>query len=101
MAKAVSQQIAEVQQEVMTLVENNQLSQSVNFKLGLIYANLELTKRTATEQEAAYSGMIQMYMTKNPKKLSNMLQNLVDIVSGNNLCEEEENNNGRAEKNLG
>lgn len=44
MAKAVSQQIAEVQQEVMTLVENNQLSQSVNFKLGSIYANLELTK---------------------------------------------------------
>ena len=27
-------------------------------------------------------------MVKNPKKLSNMLQNLVDIVSGNNLCEE-------------
>ena len=45
--------------------------------------------------------MIQMYMAKNPKKLSNMLQNLVDIVSGNNLCEEEETNNGRAEENLG
>ena len=28
-------------------------------------------------------------MVKNPKKLSNMLQNLVDIVSGNNLCEED------------
>ena len=45
--------------------------------------------------------MIKMYMAKNPKKLSNMLQNLVDIVSGNNLCEEEETNNGRTEKNLG
>ena len=44
MAKVVSQQITEVQQEVMTLV---------------------------------------------------------DIVSGNNLCEEEETNNGRAEENLG
>lgn len=101
MAKAVSQQIAEVQQEVMTLVKNNQLPQSVNFKLGLIYANLELAKRTATEQEAAYSDMVQMYMAKNPKKLSNMLQNIVDIVSRNNLCEEEETNNGRTEKNLG
>lgn len=40
-------------------------------------------------------------MAKNPKKLSNMLQNLVDIVSVNNLCEEEETNNGRAEENLG
>lgn len=101
MAKAVSQQIAEVQQEVLTLVENNQLPQSVNFKLGSIYANLELAKRTATEQEAAYSGMVQMYMAKNPKKLSSMLQNLAGIVSGNNLCEEEETNNGRTEKNLG
>lgn len=101
MAKAVSQQIAEVQQDVMTLVETNQLSQSVNFKLGSIYANLELIKRTATEQEAAYSGMISMYLAKNPKKLSNMLQNCVDIISGNNLCEEEETNNGRTEKNLG
>lgn len=101
MAKAVSQQIAEVQQDVMTLVETNQLPQSVNFKLGSIYANLELIKRTATEQEAAYSGMISMYMAKNPKKLSNMLQNCVDIISGNNLCEEEETNNGRAKKNLG
>lgn len=101
MAKAVSQQVAEVQQDVMTLVETNQLPQSVNFKLGSIYANLELIKRTATEQEAAYSGMISMYMAKNPKKLSNMLQNFVDIVSGNNLCEEEETNNGRTEKNLG
>lgn len=101
MAKAVSQQIAEVQQEVLTIVKNNPLPQSVNFKLGSIYANLELAKRTSTEQETAYAGMVQMYMAKNPKKLSSMLQNIVDIVSGNNLYEEEETNNGRAEKNLG
>lgn len=101
MTKAVSRQITEVQQEVMTLVKNNPLPQLVSFKLGSIYANLELAKRTATEQEAAYSGIVQMYMAKNPKKVSSVLQNLTDIISGNNLCEEEETNNGRAEKNLG
>ena len=101
MTKAVSRQITEVQQEVMTLVKNNPLPQSVSFKLGSIYANLELAKRTATEQEAAYSGIVQMHMAKNPKKVSSVLQNLADIISGNNLCEEEEINNGRTKKNLG
>ena len=101
MTKAVSRQITEVQQEVMTLVKNNQLPQSVSFKLGSIYANLGLAKRTATEQEAAYSGIVQMYMAKNPKKVSSVIQDLADIISGNNLCEEEETSNGRAEKNLG
>lgn len=101
MTKAVSRQITEVQQEVMALVKNNPLPQSVSFKLGSIYANLELAKRTATEQEAAYSGIVQIYMAKNPKKVSSVLQDLADIISGNNLCEEEETNNGRAEKNLG
>jgi hypothetical protein len=94
MAKSVSKQIADIEQDIMSIISCYALPQSVNFKLGAIYANLEKARQTATDQEEAYTGMMQMYLAKNPKKLGNLLQNISDIISGNNLCKEEENNNG-------
>lgn len=94
MSKLVSQQIGDIQQDVIQTVENGPLPQELTFTLGSIYAKLEVVKRTAGEQERAYAGMAQIYLAKNPKKLNSLLQNLSDIISGNNLCKEEKNNNG-------
>lgn len=95
MTKNVSKQIADIEQDIMSIISYNALPQSVSFKLGLIYARLEKTRQAATDQEEAYAGMVQIYLAKNPKKLSNLLQNISDIISGNSLPkEEEENNNG-------
>ena len=93
MSKQVSQQIEDIQQDIIQTVENGPLPQELTFILGSIYAKLEVAKLTAGEQESAYAGMAQMYLTKNPKKLNSLLQNLSDIISSNNLCKEEKNNN--------
>ena len=94
MTKSVSKQIADIEQDIMSIISCNALPQPVTFKLGEIYTNLEKARQIATDQEEAYASMMQMYLAKNPKKLNNLLQNLSDIISGNNLCKEEENNNG-------
>ena len=94
MSKQVSQQIEDIQQDIIQTVENGPLPQELTFILGSIYAKLEVAKRTAGEQESAYAGMAQMYLAKNPDKLNSLLHNLSDIISGNNLFKKEKNNNG-------
>lgn len=94
MSKLVSQQIGDIQQDIIQTVENGPLPQELTFILGSIYAKLEAAKRTADEQESAYTGMAQIYLAKNPKELSSLLHNLSDIISGNNLFKKEKNNNG-------
>ena len=94
MSKLVSQQIGDIQQDIIQTVENGPLPQELTFILGSIYAKLEVAKRTAGEQESAYAGMTQMYLDKNPKEPSSLLHNLSDIISDNNLFKKEKNNNG-------
>ena len=94
MSKLVSQQIGDIQQDIIQTVENGPLPQELTFILGSIYAKLEVTKRTAGEQESAYAGMAQIYLAKNPEKLNSLLHSLSDIVSGDNLFKKEKNNNG-------
>lgn len=94
MPKQVSQQIGDIQQDIIQTVENGPLPQELTFILGSIYAKLEVAKRTAGEQESAYADMAQIYLAKNPEKLNSCLQELSDIISGNNLFKKEKNNNG-------
>lgn len=94
MSKQVSQQVGDIQQDIIQTVENGPLPQELTFILGSIYAKLEVAKRTAGEQESAYASMAQIYLAKNPEKLNSLLHNLSDIVSGNNLSKKEKNNNG-------
>ena len=94
MSKMVSQQIGDIQQDIIQTVENGPLPQELTFILGSIYAKLEVAKRTAGEQESAYADMAQIYLAKNPKELNSLLHNLSDIISGNNLFKKEKNNNG-------
>lgn len=49
-----------------------------------------MANRAAIEQETAYASMCQIYMARNPKKTGQILQSIVDIVSGKNLVEEDE-----------
>lgn len=94
MSKLVSQQIGDIQQDIIQTVENGPLPQELTFILGSIYAKLEVAKRTAGEQEGAYAGMAQIYLAKNPKELNSLLHNLSDIISDSNLFKKEKNNNG-------
>lgn len=94
MSKLVSQQIGDIQQDIIQTVENGPLPQELTFILGSIYAKLDAAKRTAGEQESAYESMTQIYLAKNPKELNSCLQELSDIISGNNLSKKGENNNG-------
>lgn len=94
MSKLVSQQIGDIQQDIIQTVENGPLPQELTFILGSIYAKLEAAKITAGEQESAYADMAQVYLAKNPEKLNSSLHNLSDIISGNNLFKKEKNNNG-------
>ena len=102
MADSVSKQIAAVQETILEVANDCSLSQEATFKLGSVYAKLETAKRTVAEQEIAYASMCKMYMARNPKKTGQILQGIVDIVSGKNLIEDEEViEDGRTEKNLG
>lgn len=87
MTKLVSQQIDGIQQDIMQVVENGPLPQELNFKLGAVYAKLEMVKRTAHEQESAYESLIQIQMARNPSRIKSLLQTVSDIITGDNLCE--------------
>lgn len=92
MTENASKQIADIEQDIMSIISSHILPQSVSFKLGAMCANLERARQTAANQEEAYAGLVQIYLAKNPKKLNSLLQNVSDIISGNNLCKKERNN---------
>ena len=93
MSKLVSQQIGDIQQDIIQTVENGPLPQELTFILGSIYAKLEVAKRTAGEQESVYAGMAQIYLARNPDKLKSLIQNLSEIISGDNTDKEKEDAN--------
>ena len=53
-------------------------------------------------QEDNYTNLVQLYVVRNPDKFKDMIQNLSELISGDNTNKEKEDaNNGRAEENLG
>ena len=102
MDKALSQQIADAKKGLLSVIDNYSVPQAVSFKIGQICGKLDIAYREAVMQEDNYTNLVQLYVVRNPDKFKDMIQNLSELISGDNTNKEKEDaNNGRAEENLG
>ena len=102
MDKALSQQIADAQKELISVIDTYTVSQTVSFKIGQICGKLDMAHREAVKQEDNYTNLAQLCVARNPDKLKSLIQNLSELISGDNTDKEKEDvNDGRAEENLG
>ena len=102
MDKALSQQIVDAKKDLLSVIDNYSVPQAVSFKIGQICGKLDIAYREAVMQEDNYTNLVQLYVVRNPDKFKDMIQNLSELISGDNTNKEKEDaNNGRAEENLG
>ena len=102
MDKALSQQIADAKKGLLSVIDNYSVPQAVSFKIGQICGKLDIAYREAVIQEDNYTDLVQLCVARNPDKFKRMVQNLSELISGDNTNKEkEDDNNGRAEGNLG
>ena len=102
MDKALSTQIADAKKELLSVIDTYTVPQAVSFKIGQICGKLDMAHREAVMQEDNYTNLVQLCVARNPDKLKSMIQNLSELISGDNTNKEKEDaNNGRAEENLG
>ena len=102
MDKAISTQIADAKKELLSIIDTYTVPQSVSFKIGQICGKLDMAHKEAVKQEDNYTNLAQLCVARNPDKLKSLIQNLSELISGDNTDKEKEDaNNGRAEENLG
>ena len=102
MDKALSQQIADAQKDLFSVIDSYSVSQAVSFKIGQICGKLDIAHKEAVKQEDNYTNLAQLCVARNPDKLKSMIQNLSEHIPGDNIDKEKEDvNDGRAEENLG
>lgn len=102
MDKALSQQIADAQKDLLSVIDSYSVPQAVSFKIGQICGKLDMAHKEAVKQEDNYTNLVQLCVARNPDKLKSLIQNLSEIISGDNTDKEKEDvNDGRAEENLG
>ena len=102
MDRALSQQIVDAKKDLLSVIDNYSVPQAVSFKIGQICGKLDIAYREAVMQEDNYANLVQLCVAKNPDKFKSMIQNLSELISGDNTDKEKEDaNNGRAEENLG
>ena len=102
MDKAISTQIADAKKELLSIIDTYTVPQSVSFKIGQICGKLDMAHKEAVKQEDNYTNLVQLCVARNPDKLKSLIQNLSELISGDNTDKEKEDaNNGRAEENLG
>ena len=102
MDKALSQQIADAKKDLLSIIDNYSVPQAVSFKIGQICGKLDIAYKEIVMQEDNYTNLVQLCVARNPDKFKSMIQNLSELISGDNTDKEKEDaNNGRAEENLG
>ena len=102
MDKAISTQIADAKKELLSIIDIYTVPQSVSFKIGQICGKLDMAHKEAVKQEDNYTNLVQLCVARNPDKLKSLIQNLSELISGDNTDKEKEDaNNGRTEENLG
>ena len=95
MDKALSQQIADAQKDLHSIIDNYSVPQAVSFKIGQIYGKLDMAHREAVKQEDNYTNLVQLCVARNPDKFKSMIRNLSELISGDNTNKEKEDaNNG-------
>ena len=98
----VRKQIADAKKELLSIIDTYTVPQSVSFKIGQICGKLDMAHKEAVKQEDNYTNLVQLCVARNPDKLKSLIQNLSELISGDNTDKEKEDaNNGRAEENLG
>lgn len=102
MDKVLSQQIADAQKDLFSVIDNYRVPQAISFKIGQICDKLDMAYKEAVKQEDNYTNLVQLCVARNPDKLKSLIQNFSELISGdNNDKEKEDANDGRAEENLG
>ena len=102
MDKAISTQIADAKKELLSIIDTYTVPQAVSFKIGQICGKLDMAHKEAVKQEYNYTNLVQSCVARNPDKFNSMIQNLSELISGDNIDKEKEDANyGRAEENLG
>lgn len=102
MDKAISQQIADAQKDLLSIIDSYNVPQVVSFKIGQICGKLDMTHKEAVKQEDNYTNLVKLCVARNPDKLKSLIQNLSELIPGDNTDKEKEDaNDGRAEENLG
>lgn len=95
MDKTLSQQIADAKKDLLSIIDNYNMPQAVSFKLGQICGKLDMAHREAVKQEDNYTNLVQLCVARNPDKFKSMMQNLSELISGDNTDKEKEDaNNG-------
>lgn len=95
MDKTLSQQIADAKKDLLSIIDNYNMPQAVSFKLGQICGKLDMAHREAVKQEDNYTNLVQLCVARNPDKFKSMIQNLSELISGDNTDKEKEDaNNG-------
>ena len=95
MDKTLSQQIADAQKDLLNVIDSYTIPQAVSFKIGQIYDRLGMAHREAVKQEDNYTNLVQLCVVRNPDKLKSLVQNLSELISGDNTNKEKEDaNNG-------
>lgn len=95
MDKMLSQQIAEAKKDLLSVIDNYSVPQAVSFKIGQICGRLDMAYREAVMQEDNYTNLVQLCVARNPDKFKSMVQNLSELISGDNTDKEKEDaNNG-------
>ena len=102
MDKALSQQIADAQKDLLSVIDSYSVPQAVSFKIGQICGKLDIVHKEAIKQEDSYTNLVQLCVSRNPDKFKSLIKNLSELICGDNTDKEKEDaNNGRAEENLG
>lgn len=102
MDKVLSQQIADAQKDLLSVIDSYSVPQAVSFKIGQICGKLDIDHKEAVKQEDNYTNLVKLCVARNPDKLKSLIQNLSELISGDNTDKEKEDvNDGRAEENLG
>ena len=95
MDKALSQQIVDAKKDLLSVIDNYSVPQAASFKIGQIYDRLDMAHREAVKQEDNYTNLVQLCVVRNPDKLKSLVQNLSELISGDNTNKEKEDaNNG-------
>ena len=95
MDKALSQQIADAQKDLLNVIDSYTIPQAASFKIGQICDRLDMAHREAVKQEDNYTNLVQLCVVRNPDKLKSLVQNLSELISGDNTNKEKEDaNNG-------
>lgn len=102
MDKALSQQIADVKKDLISIIDIYTVPQGAIFKIGQICGKLDMAHKEAVKQEDSYANLVQLCVARNPDKFKSLIKNLSELISGDNTDKEKEDaNDGRAEENLG